>query len=142
MCVDNVDIEKKEAEKEMPNEIEVVPDDMEVVPDDYMEKKDKERKKKEKKDKKKKKQEKKDKKKKKSEEEENGDEIIDEEARDPEGDGNDVEKEADFWMPPAGERWDHDDGGDRWGSDSDSGPETDVGEEGNFLCIIFTESCV
>ncbi|GLT65100.1 hypothetical protein SLA2020_375520 [Shorea laevis] len=27
-------------------------------------------------------------------------------------------EEADFWMPPVGERWDFDDGGDRWGSDS------------------------
>lgn len=35
------------------------------------------------------------------------------------------EEEGDFWMPPKGERWDHDDGGDRWGSDSESGPEND-----------------
>ncbi|KAJ4845340.1 hypothetical protein Tsubulata_043195 [Turnera subulata] len=28
-------------------------------------------------------------------------------------------EEADFWIPPLGERWDHDDGGDRWGSDEE-----------------------
>ncbi|KAL5793274.1 hypothetical protein ACOSP7_001868 [Xanthoceras sorbifolium] len=38
-------------------------------------------------------------------------------------------EEADFWMPPAGERWDFDDGGDRWGSGSESGEESD-GENG------------
>ncbi|KNA19331.1 hypothetical protein SOVF_062540 [Spinacia oleracea] len=36
-----------------------------------------------------------------------------------------------FWMPPAGERWDFDDGGDRWGSDSESGDQHDEdGEKG------------
>ncbi|KAH9618667.1 hypothetical protein KSS87_001323 [Heliosperma pusillum] len=30
-------------------------------------------------------------------------------------------EEIDFWVPPAGDRWDFDDGGDRWGSDCDSG---------------------
>ncbi|XP_057983089.1 uncharacterized protein LOC131167987 [Malania oleifera] len=34
-------------------------------------------------------------------------------------------EEADFWMPPVGSRWDFDDGGDRWGSGSDSEDETD-----------------
>ncbi|KAM1111889.1 hypothetical protein ACFX2I_044832 [Malus domestica] len=29
-------------------------------------------------------------------------------------------EEADFWMPPVGERWDFDEGGDRWGSSSES----------------------
>ncbi|CAH2072764.1 unnamed protein product [Thlaspi arvense] len=42
----------------------------------------------------------------------------------------DVEaQELDFWMPPDGERWDFDDGGDRWGSDSDSEEEKDGEEE-------------
>lgn len=36
-------------------------------------------------------------------------------------------EEVDFWMPPVGERWDFDDGGDRWGTDSESGEEN--GEE-------------
>ncbi|XP_038903229.1 surfeit locus protein 2-like isoform X2 [Benincasa hispida] len=30
-----------------------------------------------------------------------------------------------FWMPPIGQRWDNDDGGDRWGSGSDSEHEDD-----------------
>ncbi|XP_074310870.1 uncharacterized protein LOC141646805 [Silene latifolia] len=30
-------------------------------------------------------------------------------------------EETDFWVPPVGERWDFDDGGDRWGSDCESG---------------------
>lgn len=34
-------------------------------------------------------------------------------------------EEVDFWMPPVGERWDFDDGGDRWASDSESGSETE-----------------
>lgn len=41
-------------------------------------------------------------------------------------------EEEDFWMPPAGERWDNDDGGDRWcsdsGSDSESEPEAEEGD--------------
>ncbi|KAL6552929.1 hypothetical protein OROGR_006771 [Orobanche gracilis] len=68
---------------------------------------------------------KKKKKNKKSEKEvENVDDIINE-VRDSRVKSSDSEYEADFWMPPAGERWDHDDGGDRWGSDPESGPETD-----------------
>ncbi|XP_010681861.2 uncharacterized protein LOC104896768 [Beta vulgaris subsp. vulgaris] len=34
-------------------------------------------------------------------------------------------EELDFWMPPVGERWDFDIGGDRWGSDSESGDQPD-----------------
>lgn len=30
-----------------------------------------------------------------------------------------------FWMPPVGQRWDNDNGGDRWGSGSDSEHESD-----------------
>nr|GMD19041.1 surfeit locus protein 2 [Ipomoea batatas] len=37
---------------------------------------------------------------------------------------NDPE-EAEFWMPPVGERWDFDDGPNRWGSGSESEPEND-----------------
>ncbi|KAJ4729326.1 Surfeit locus 2 [Melia azedarach] len=33
-------------------------------------------------------------------------------------------EEADFWMPPVGDRWDLDDGGDRWGSGSESEEES------------------
>lgn len=32
-------------------------------------------------------------------------------------------EDPEFWMPPVGERWDFDDGGDRWGSDSESGDQ-------------------
>ncbi|KAM1187196.1 hypothetical protein ACFX2J_023157 [Malus domestica] len=42
-------------------------------------------------------------------------------ASDEEGDT----EETDFWMPPVGERWDFDDGGDRWGSGSESEDEDD-----------------
>ncbi|XP_030544625.1 uncharacterized protein LOC115751063 isoform X2 [Rhodamnia argentea] len=37
---------------------------------------------------------------------------------------------ADFWMPPIGDRWDFDDGGDRWGSDAESGQESDEAADG------------
>ncbi|CAA0824528.1 Surfeit locus protein 2 (SURF2 [Striga hermonthica] len=72
------------------------------------------------------------------EEGENIDDIMDE-VRDPASKSSDSENEACFWMPPIGERWDHDDGGDRWGSDSESGPEVedddeeDLGIEENML---------
>ncbi|KAG5107328.1 hypothetical protein JHK84_044235 [Glycine max] len=36
--------------------------------------------------------------------------------------------EEDFWMPPAGDRWDNDDGGDRWGSESESEQGTEEGD--------------
>ncbi|XVE67828.1 hypothetical protein DITRI_Ditri09bG0019900 [Diplodiscus trichospermus] len=43
-------------------------------------------------------------------------------------------EEPEFWMPPVGERWDFDDGGDRWGSgseleESDEENETEVAAE-------------
>lgn len=45
-------------------------------------------------------------------------------------------EEADFWMPPVGERWDLDDGGDRWGSGSESGQESEeVNGTGMFSCV-------
>lgn len=41
-------------------------------------------------------------------------------------DNNGDIEEAKFWMPPVGDRWDFDDGGDRWGSGLDS--ESDIDE--------------
>lgn len=112
VCVLIMLTDKKEAEKEIPNGTMGKPDE------------EKEKKKKKKND---------DgglKKKKIKKEEKHVDEIIDE-VRDSTGNSSDTENEAEFWMPPVGERWDHDDGGDRWGSGSESGPETDdAGEEG------------
>ncbi|KAJ4912037.1 Surfeit locus protein 2 (SURF2) [Raphanus sativus] len=90
-----------------------------------------------------KKKKKKDKKKKKNKEldkkEESGEDVTDGAEH-----GNDedvVERELDFWMPPDGERWDFDDGGDRWGSDSDSedDPIGGIDEDGKTSlddCII------
>ncbi|KAM7506568.1 hypothetical protein LguiA_017021 [Lonicera macranthoides] len=40
-------------------------------------------------------------------------------------------EEDDFWIPPVGDRWDLDKGGDRWGSDSESGPEIDDDNDAN-----------
>lgn len=58
-------------------------------------------------------------------EEKSVDEVVNE-VRDSADKSSDTEEEeAEFWMPPEGERWDHDDGGDRWGSDSESAPEDD-----------------
>ncbi|KAL3624284.1 hypothetical protein CASFOL_033100 [Castilleja foliolosa] len=73
------------------------------------------------------------KKKKKTIEEEHVDEIVNE-VRDSTGNNGDCEEEEeeeedDFWMPSDGERWDHDDGGDRWGSDSEPEIDDDAGEE-------------
>ncbi|AED92035.1 putative protein [Arabidopsis thaliana] len=70
--------------------------------------------------KKKKKNNKKKKNKKSVEKKKNGEDVADEIEHE-----NDeaVEEELEFWMPPDGERWDFDDGRDRWGSDSDSDVE-------------------
>ncbi|XP_062010229.1 uncharacterized protein LOC133726650 [Rosa rugosa] len=66
-----------------------------------------------------KKEKKKKKKKEEAKEEDDGDdEIISEIPKSP-SEENDSE-EAEFWIPPPGARWDFDDGGDRWGSDSES----------------------
>ncbi|KAL3526107.1 hypothetical protein ACH5RR_014479 [Cinchona calisaya] len=51
-------------------------------------------------------------------------EVISE-PRDVSDEDTDAEEGDDFWMPPVGERWDNDDGGDRWGSNAESGPEND-----------------
>ncbi|XP_058739426.1 uncharacterized protein LOC131611413 [Vicia villosa] len=49
-------------------------------------------------------------------------------------------EEDDFWMPPAGERWDNDDGGDRWCSDSDSESEQET-EEGDVIDGVADGDC-
>ncbi|KAL1564247.1 surfeit locus protein 2-like [Salvia divinorum] len=113
-------LEKFESEKELPSGVEGNPDD---------EKEEKKTKKKNedgilKKEKnKKKKTEKKNKK-----EEKNVDDIVNE-VRDSAGKSSDTEDEDDFWMPPEGERWDHDDGGDRWSEGSESAPEDDDNDD-------------
>lgn len=44
-------------------------------------------------------------------------------------------EEADFWIPPVGERWDFDDGGDRWGSDDEElGQESDEENMAGLFC--------
>ncbi|KAM6592229.1 hypothetical protein CsatA_014834 [Cannabis sativa] len=74
-----------------------------------------------------KKKNKKKKKKKKKKKDKPVEEIISA-IREPSDVESDLE-EAEFWMPPLGERWDFDDGGDRWGSDSESEHESDVVDE-------------
>lgn len=73
------------------------------------------------------KKDKKNKKKKKKKSKEKGVEEIISEVRDPSNEGSSCEEE-DFWMPPVGERWDNDDGGDRWGTDSELEQEIEEGE--------------
>ncbi|GMH06799.1 hypothetical protein Nepgr_008639 [Nepenthes gracilis] len=65
-------------------------------------------------------------KKKKGEKEKKMKEIVSEIRDSPED--NDSE-ELDFWKPPVGGRWDFDDGGNRWGSDSEA-EEQNVEENG------------
>ena len=62
-------------------------------------------------------------KKKKKKKNQNKVEEIISQVRDSSDKDSDLE-EIDFWIPPAGERWDFDDGGDRWGSDAESGHES------------------
>uniref|UniRef100_A0A2N9FT84 Surfeit locus protein 2 n=1 Tax=Fagus sylvatica TaxID=28930 RepID=A0A2N9FT84_FAGSY len=50
--------------------------------------------------------------------------LLDDDIDAEEDDDIDAE-EDDFWMPPVGDRWDFDDGGDRWDSGSESGQESD-----------------
>ncbi|CAN8299793.1 unnamed protein product [Cochlearia groenlandica] len=76
---------------------------------------------------KKNKKKKKKKKKKQNNKEENGEEVFDEIEHKNDEDAED--EEVDFWMPQEGERWDFDDGGDRWGSDSEDEPISEVDEE-------------
>jgi hypothetical protein len=61
------------------------------------------------------------------------DEIISE-VRNLSDEGSDSE-EGDFWKPPVGQRWDFDDGGDRWGSGSDSGEESDEDDGMGMFCL-------
>lgn len=121
--------DKKESEKEALKENE---DGLEKKKEEKKEKK--EEKKEKKKEKKQKKKEKKKKKKKNNEQMQDDEENADgSELRNPSDEGNNSE-EVDFWIPPSGERWDFDDGAERWGSDSDSGPETeDASGTGTFL---------
>ncbi|CAH8314035.1 unnamed protein product [Eruca vesicaria subsp. sativa] len=81
----------------------------------------------EKKKNKKKKKKNKKKNKKLDEKDENGEDVVMDEVE-RENDEDVEEKELEFWMPPDGERWDFDDGGDRWGSYSEE-EEEKIGEE-------------
>ena len=90
------------------------------------------------------KKEKKEKKKKKKKEvkvEEDGDDEIISETPKSHSEESDSE-EAEFWIPPPGARWDFDDGGDRWGSDSESNDENksdkvdEIGIDLNLLLIL------
>ncbi|KAI4348226.1 hypothetical protein L6164_008974 [Bauhinia variegata] len=67
--------------------------------------------------------ERKKKKKKKKNKDEEVEQIISE-VRSPANEESDAEQE-DFWMPPVGDRWDFDDGGDRWGSGTESEQESE-----------------
>ncbi|KAJ8546385.1 hypothetical protein K7X08_018968 [Anisodus acutangulus] len=71
-----------------------------------------------------------DKKKNKKKEIEDASKVISE-IGDSSGKNSDSEEDDEFWMPPVGARWDYDDGGDRWGSGSESGEEDDdaIGED-------------
>ncbi|XP_068334897.1 uncharacterized protein [Pyrus communis] len=71
----------------------------------------------------KKKKKKKNKKKKNKKKDERVDEIMSEKSKSSDEEGD--TEETDFWMPPVGERWDFDEGGDRWGSGSESENEDD-----------------
>ncbi|XP_009125976.1 surfeit locus protein 2 [Brassica rapa] len=112
-------LEEKEREKECGS----VPEEggEAVAKEDGVKEGKKKNKKKKKKDKKKKKKKELDEK-----EERSGEDVTDgvENENGEEGE----EKELDFWMPPDGERWDFDDGGDRWGSDSEEEEEEPIGE--------------
>ena len=82
----------------------------------------------EKKKNKKKKKKNKKKNKKLDEKEENGEDVVMDEVEHENDEDVGEQEELDFWMPPDGERWDFDDGGDRWGSDSEEEEEKN-GEE-------------
>ncbi|KAE9466440.1 hypothetical protein C3L33_01658, partial [Rhododendron williamsianum] len=102
-------LEKMEAEEQTPNgivaeQVEQPPDEKSNKKADFLKKKNK-------------------KKKKETKQEVDVNKVISE-VRNPSDKDSDFE-EADFWMPEAGDRWDFDDGGDRWGSGSESEPETE-----------------
>lgn len=79
---------------------------------------------------------KKDEKKKKKKQEKEVDENISEARKSEvdEIDKNSDTEEAEFWMPPVGDRWDSDDGGDRWGSGSDLECDTDEVNGTGMFC--------
>jgi outer membrane biosynthesis protein TonB len=58
-------------------------------------------------------------------------EIISEVRESPDDKESRTLEELDFWMPPDGERWDFDDGGDRWGSDD----ESEEGSDGENMAV-------
>ncbi|KAK6798811.1 hypothetical protein RDI58_006514 [Solanum bulbocastanum] len=70
-----------------------------------------------------------DKKKNKKKEIEDASKVISE-IRDSSGKNSGSEDDDEFWMPPVGARWDNDDGGDRWGSGSESESEEAIGQDG------------
>ncbi|WOG93451.1 hypothetical protein DCAR_0312735 [Daucus carota subsp. sativus] len=107
-------LEKKEAEKEAPNGTGEGPSEEKTDANKTEDGSTKKNKKKEKKKKKKKNMSKQ------MEETEENANVSD--VKNPSGEGDSLE-EVDFWIPPSGDRWDFDDGGQRYGSDS--GPETD-----------------
>ena len=117
-------IEEREREKESGS----VPEEggEAVAKEDGVKEGKKKNKKKKKKDKKKKK-----KKKELDEKEEGGEDVVTDGFENENGEEGE-EKELDFWMPPDGERWDFDDGGDRWGSDSEEEEEEPIGL---FTCV-------
>ena len=80
------------------------------------------------KEEKKKNKKKKKKNKKLDEKEENGEDVVMDELQHENDEDVGGQEELDFWMPLDGERWDFDDGGDRWGSDSEEEEEKN-GEE-------------
>lgn len=127
-----------EAEEQTPNgivaeQVEQPPDEKSNKKADFLKKKNK-------------------KKKKETKQEVDVNKVISE-VRNPSDKDSDSE-EADFWMPEAGDRWDFDDGGDRWGSGSESEPETedsngaeteDANGAGEFPCsglpiLVFSRS--
>ncbi|PWA82957.1 hypothetical protein CTI12_AA132470 [Artemisia annua] len=117
-------LEKEEAGVGKETSNDMVEENGEQKPEEASSSKEDESKKK-----KKKKKDKKKKNKKKKEEEKDVSTIVTE-IRDPDEKDSDME-EDDFWMPPAGDRWDFDDGKDRWasGSESDEDPENDDANE-------------
>ncbi|XP_028772375.1 surfeit locus protein 2-like isoform X2 [Neltuma alba] len=67
-------------------------------------------------------------KKKKKKKEDKDIEDIKPEVRKSSNEDSDSE-EAEFWMPPVGDRWDFDDGRDRWGSGTESEQESEEANE-------------
>lgn len=83
----------------------------------------------------KKEEKKKKKKKKKVKKEKEVDEIISEVRNSSDKDSD--SEEVEFWVPPVGERWDFDDGGDRWGSDAELGQESEEENEAGMQLLVY-----